>query len=195
MKCFRWQKFGRGVLFLLIASTLTWLPTSAPAQAAVEHAVQKSVESPAIPEGLGKVIFQIPGNGDKEVYIIGQSHRSAISGANGTHTVKAQAELYRIGEWLVQNENVRLLLPEGFFKRSPAVSIKKASLSDSDPVKAAPLDDQTLEEKLADTNVFVNADMLLKANFDIQLQQVEEPEIYQVGRQIPAPVRRAGRSG
>ncbi|MFA5515699.1 MAG: hypothetical protein WDA20_05370 [Desulfuromonadales bacterium] len=133
-----------------------------------------------LPHVLGEVIFQTPGENGKQIYIIGHSHRSSISGANGSHTVKAQAEVYRIGEWLIHNKNARLLLPEGFFKKSPAIAIKTASYQEPDSLPELVIDNLELEEKLADTRVFVNADILLKKNYPIQLQQVEDADIYRL---------------
>lgn len=134
----------------------------------------------AIPAEFGEVIFEIPGKSDRHLFIVGHSHRSARTGANGANTVQAQAEVYRIGEWLIQREGVRLLLPEGFFrKKTAAAPVKDAGSNRPQLVKGTSIDTQTLVEKLSDTSVFVNADMLLKANYSIQLHQVEDQKVYQ----------------
>ncbi len=150
-------------------------------QPAARPAVIAPANAPAFPRELGEVVFHAPGEAGKHLYIIGHSHRSALSGVNGDHTVRAQAEVFRIGELLIRQENIRLLLPEGFFKKNPSVAIQKAAYSD---LAGLTLDNQTLEAKLSDTNVFVNADILLKSSFPIQLQQVEDSEIYRSVGQV-----------
>jgi hypothetical protein len=132
-----------------------------------------------LPNELGEVIFHAPGADDRQVYIVGHSHRSARTGANGSHTVRSQAEVYRIGEWLIQRENVRLLLPEGFFRRRPEATPVRAAVGAEGVAKGNGLDNQALVARLSDTSVFVNADMLLNSNFHIRLQQVENEEVYQ----------------
>lgn len=160
----------------LLLAILFLLPTVSSA------AVKSPVQQPTvIPAEFGEVIFEIPGKADRHVYIVGHSHRSARTGANGVKTVQSQAEVYRIGEWLIKEENVRLLLPEGFFRKKPSATPAKGSGGGihPQPIKGASIDNQTLVDKLSDTKAFVNADMLLKANFPIQLHQVEDPQIYQ----------------
>lgn len=146
---------------------------------AIEIAAPEASSGSFVPSEFGDIVFQTPGHSDRQVFIIGHSHRSARTGANGSHTVRAQAEVYRLGEWLIQRENVRLLLPEGFFRRQPEVTPVPAAFGAEEVSKGQILDHQTLVERLSDTSVFVNADILLKSNYRIRLQQVESDEIYQ----------------
>jgi hypothetical protein len=176
MECFRPVKQGIGRIIRQTTSVFLFLCLlPAPVVLAVQTAARPAEIAPAFPRELGEVIFHAPGEEGKHLYIIGHSHRSALSGANGNHTVRAQAEVFRIGELLIRQENIRLLLPEGFFKKNPSVAIQKVAYSD---LAGLTLDNQTLEAKLSDTNVFINADILLKSSFPIQLQQVEDSEIY-----------------
>jgi hypothetical protein len=132
----------------------------------------------AIPQEYGQVVYQKNGTGDKHIFIIGHSHRSSVTGANGNHTVRSQAEVYRIGEWLIRQEGIELLLPEGYFKRPESGRVQPSTFRLADTGSVVILDNQALEEKLADTSVFVNADILLRRNYGIRLQQIEDEAIY-----------------
>lgn len=134
----------------------------------------------AIPNEYGKVIYQRQGNPDNEIYIIGQSHRSAQTGANGSNTAAVQAEIYRIGEWLVKNENVHLLLPEGYFCRRgrQEAMARQTGFHPKENFTPHSLDDATLEAALNDTSVFVSADKLLQESYHLKLQQVEDKKLY-----------------
>jgi hypothetical protein len=107
------------------------------------------------------------------------SHRDSLTGSNGTHTAKVQAEVYKLGEWLIRQEGVELLLPEGFFKtpamktQSPPPLFKAERMTFPEP-----LDFKILEAKLADKKSFTNAEILLKSNYPIVLQQVENKKYY-----------------
>ena len=138
---------------------------------------------PALPSEFGEVIYQIHGDRPNQVYIIGQSHRSAATGANGSNTVKAQAEIFRIGEWLIEEQNVRLLLPEGYFNRRPEVTKAAVEMVSNEVTRGPRLDNETLHTMLSDTSIFVNADILLRNSFNIRLQQVEDERIYNAVRE------------
>jgi hypothetical protein len=144
----------------------------------------------AVPDQYGQVLFSKEGDSrDKHIYIIGHSHRSALSGANGQHTISSQAQVYRIGEWLIRDEGIDLLLPEGFFRRQPAAAPVTPVAYRSG--QATILDRGTLEEQLADTRAFVNADILLTRNYGIRLQQVEDEKVYRaVGEVLRSIVER-----
>lgn len=122
-----------------------------------------------LPSELGAVVYQKNPEHPFQVYIIGNSHRSSASGANGRHTVPAQVQTYRIAEWLIRQHQVELLLPEGFFGRQERSKIVDA------PVR---LDAPTLEEILTDTANFINADLLLHRNYGLALHQVEDRDLY-----------------
>ena len=125
-----------------------------------------------MPLEYGKVIYRINENSPKQLYIIGISHRDPQSGRNGSTTIQTQADIFRIGEWLHQNRELQLLLPEGYFTAAetcpPAIA---HSSSDQ-------LDSYLLQQKLADESRFVNAEMLLKENCRLRVSQVEERSIY-----------------
>jgi len=136
--------------------------------------------SNACPAEYGKVLYECNPGREKQLFIIGMGHRDALTGANGPRTVKIQAEVYKMGEWLIREEGVELLLPEGFFKGPGGSKTSGAPAPNSDKKKsAAPLDLQALEAKLADRNNFVNAEILLKRNYPIVLQQVEDKRCYE----------------
>ncbi len=71
----------------------------------------------------GEVIYQSNGETYNQIYIIGLEHRDSITRSNGTNTSKVQAEVYKIGEWLILNEGLRLLLPEGFFTKKTGKAV------------------------------------------------------------------------
>ena len=77
---------------------------------------QDARDIPAIPFERGEVVFSSNERSPNQIYIIGMSHRDTLTRANGSNTVKSQIEAYRIGEWLIQNKGLELLLPEGFLK-------------------------------------------------------------------------------
>ncbi len=138
--------------------------------------------TPAIPYEYGKVIYQKNGDRDQHLYIICQSHRNAATGENSRNTAKVQAEIYRIGEWLIRNEQIELLLPEGFFRRKGGMKQTAGLVEYSRDANVrqpsySP-DDQALERLLTDTAVFTNADKLLKQYYNVKLQQVEDEQLY-----------------
>ena len=151
--------------------TTPYVPSLAAETAAVEH--------PAIPQELGKVVYQKEGKQDNHVYIICQSHRNAQSGANGENTTRVQADIYRLGEWLIRNEQVELLLPEGFFNPKDEQPMQQVAFTPSAGRKSGTsFDEQTLHSMLNDTTTFYNADKLLKESYDVDLGQVEDEKLY-----------------
>lgn len=131
------------------------------------------------PEEYGKVVYTKEGEGRKQVYIIFQAHRSSVTGLNNRATAEAQSDIYRIQEWLVRNEDVQLLLPEGFFRKSARSksNIKSASAHEAE-ISVYPLEDDDLMRLLSDTSEFVSADKLLYQHSNIRLQQIENRELY-----------------
>jgi hypothetical protein len=69
-----------------------------------------------IPVEYGEVIYRFNEKSPNQVFIIGISHRDALTCLNGDNTSKVQAQIYRIGDWLIHSQGLELLLPEGFFK-------------------------------------------------------------------------------
>lgn len=128
-----------------------------------------NVES-ALPVHLGTVVYQTHPAAPSRIYIIANGHRSAFSGANAAATVQAQMETFRIGEWLIKQQRIELLLPEGFFGvMGPDRGIE---------ANRNPPGDQALREALKDTSHFVNAELLLHDSYGIGLEQVENRKLY-----------------
>ena len=137
-------------------------------------AVSGFADAAGLPGELGAIVYQKNPERPLQVYIIGNSHRSSASGENGSHTVAAQVQTYRIAEWLIRQHQVELLLPEGFFGRKERTGLLNATVR---------LDGPTLEKTLTDTSTFINADLLLHRNYDIGLQQVEDRDLYRNARE------------
>jgi len=136
-------------------------------------------DSPALPSERGEVVFSCNERSPNQIYIIGMSHRDTLTRTNGSNTVKSQIEVYRIGEWLIQNRGLELLLPEGFFLKK--ASDEKNNLirtAASENGKRVSFDTKTLEEKLGKDNVNINAEMLLMESHSIKSQQVEDVNLY-----------------
>lgn len=132
----------------------------------------------------GEVVFSCNQRSPNQIYIIGMGHRDTLTHANGSDTLKSQIEVYRIGEWLIQKEGLQLLLPEGFFSKE--ISDEKEDLiKTAAPVNGTgvSLDTKTLEEKLGQENVYINAEMLLMESHSIKSQQVEDINLYNAARE------------
>ncbi len=133
---------------------------------------ETATNTPLLPSTYGKVIYSYNENSPKKLYIIGINHRNSQSRLNGDKTAKVQAEVYRIGEWLSRNNKLDVILPEGFFSSASAVT-------ELQPVaQRASLDNNLLEQKLADDSCFVNAEMLLMEHFQMPACQVEDRQMY-----------------
>jgi hypothetical protein len=126
-----------------------------------------------VPSDYGDVIYRCNTESPNQLFIIGLSHRDTLTRQNGTNTPKIQAEVYKIGDWLIHQQGCELLLPEGFFK-SPAPVREK----ERDATKPVRDDMKSLEERLADNRVYVNAEMLLKEDHSLRTQQVEDKVLY-----------------
>jgi len=136
--------------------------------------------SGACPPAYGKVLYECNPTQEKQLFIIGMGHRDALTGANGLRTAKIQAEVYKLGEWLIRQEGVELVLPEGFFQNPGAQKTPAPSPSGSEKRKPAEsLDLKTLEAKLADKTAFINAEILLKGSYPLVLRQVEDKKCYE----------------
>jgi hypothetical protein len=139
-----------------------------------------SVTTPLdLPVQYGEVIYQTTEKGPNHLYIIGTSHRDSLTCLNGSLTPKVQAEVYKIGEWLIDQRGIELLLPEGFFKNGN----KKVSKETTQSVKGKkrPLegaDIKALEERLSTNKTYVNAEMLLIRDHSLRVQQIEEKGLY-----------------
>jgi hypothetical protein len=146
------------------------------------------IESPAYPADVnlrslpgdyGKEVFRYNARSPNQLFIIGIGHRDALTRSNDDCTPRIQVEIYRVGEWLIRNEGVGLLLPEGFFAESLKRTMGKTVQGASPPPAPAAEDLEYLEQRLSDDSTFVNAEMLLKENFPVFFRQVEERDLYQ----------------
>ena len=132
----------------------------------------------------GEVIYRSSEKSPSQIFIVGISHRDTLTRANGSNTVKAQVEIYKIGDWLIHHQGLELLLPEGFFSKKPAKGEEeKISLSGLEKSKCIGSSDlKSIEERLADDRTFTNAEMLLNENHQIRLKQVEDEKSYDAVR-------------
>jgi hypothetical protein len=159
--------------FLLLALALFsfLLITSSNAQTILE-----------IPAEYGEIIYRFNEKSPNQIFVIGISHRDALTCLNGDNTSRVQAEIYKIGDWLIHNQGVGLVLPEGFFK-SPSTKIEKKNINTPERVSScASIDIVALEKRLSDNKIYVNAEMLLKENHSLRLRQIEDKELYEAVR-------------
>jgi hypothetical protein len=135
-------------------------------------------ETLSIPSEYGQVIFRHDAGTGNHLYIIGISHRDTLTRAAGWKTTQVQSEVYRIGQWLIENEDVDLLLPEGFFTTPGSRTVKRLDNGMTpQSVKAVFNTGEILKEKLDSSN-YVNAEKLLMESHDIVAQQVEDDSLY-----------------
>jgi len=135
-----------------------------------------------LPAKYGEVIYRFNEKSPNQIFIIGIGHRDALTCLNGANTSRVQAEIYKIGDWLIHNQGLELLLPEGFFKRLSTGVEKK---NDPPPKKESPctsFDMDALEKRLSDNDVYVNAEMLLKESHPLRLRQIEDEDLYKAVR-------------
>jgi hypothetical protein len=131
-----------------------------------------------LPESFGEVVYQEHGNRDRKIFIIAQSHRSAVSGEENEDCQKVQAEIYRIGEWLIANERVEALLPEGYFSNRMSGADPTPIPRTGKTTKPTRLDDAALAARLSNPTFLVNADRLLYTTYDLALRQIEDRQLY-----------------
>jgi len=141
-----------------------------------------------IPVEYGSVVYRYNEKSRNQIYIIGLSHRDALTGASGDTTLKAQIETYRIGEWLIKNSGLELLLPEGFFERAEKGDKAEAGgqACASQATKGPTLTgNETLEKLLGDEKHYINAEMLLKERYKMDTRQIEDSQLYiDVGKKL-----------
>jgi hypothetical protein len=133
----------------------------------------------ALPGDFGEVVCRFNEKSPNQLYIIGMAHRDSLTWSNDSRTPRVQAEVYKIGEWLIRNQGVELLLPEGFFAKNPDKAALKKSAAGSLPGAAGQRDMNFLEQRLSDDRRYVNAEMLLRDDFPMSLRQVEDRDLYQ----------------
>ncbi|MGK2905184.1 MAG: hypothetical protein ACSLFH_02400 [Desulfuromonadales bacterium] len=168
-------------ILLKVLLALSFLVAGVSPAFCLDSAQQSAIEQ-GLPNEYGRVIFQKNQDATNQIFIIGQSHRSGVNGKNGQHTVQAQMEIYRIGEWLIRQKKVELLLPEGFFQKG----VVQNDAQDRPYANYAPdtLDSERLRSMLQDTRQFVSADTLLSDQYPLRLGQVEDEELYQTVSQL-----------
>jgi hypothetical protein len=132
-----------------------------------------------LPRSYGEVVYQYNEKSPNQLYIIGIGHRDALTRSNDDRTPRIQAEVYKIGEWLIQNEGVKLLLPEGYFGGSSGNTAGQNVRDGSFPPAPRTESMKYLEQTFSDDRVFVNAEMLLQDHFPLLLRQVEDRDLYQ----------------
>jgi hypothetical protein len=134
---------------------------------------------PEIPAQYGEIIYRSNEKSPNQIFIIGISHRDALTCLNGDNTAKVQAEIYKIGDWLIHNQGVELVLPEAFFKSSSAKIEKKNINAPERGNSCASVDMAVLEKRLSDNEIYVNAEMLLNENHPLRLRQIEDRSLYE----------------
>ncbi|MFB3887261.1 MAG: hypothetical protein ACE144_18710 [Thermodesulfobacteriota bacterium] len=110
------------------------------------------------------------------------SHRDSLDCQNGENTSRVQAEVYQIGDWLIHNQNLELLLPEGFFASQTGKTEKENSKALERRKSCEDLDSKVLEERLSDNKTYVNAEMLLNEYHPLRIKQVENKGLYDAVR-------------
>jgi len=140
---------------------------------------QAAADLSTIPVEFGEVIYRCNQRSSNQLFIIGMAHRDSLTGLSVPNVSRVQAEVYKLGQWLIQNERCELLFPEGFFA-TPATKTGKEQRRAADEKLSCPesIDLKTLEEKLSDTRSFVNAELLLKGNYSLRLRQVEDVKFH-----------------
>jgi hypothetical protein len=139
--------------------------------------------APEINVEYGEVIYQFNEKSPSQIFIIGISHRDSLTCLNGENTSKVQAEVYKIGDWLIHHQGLELLLPEGFFATTTGKTGKgNRKILEKASECTELIDLKVLEERLADNKTYVNAEMLLKENHPLRLRQVEDKGLYDAVR-------------
>ena len=136
-----------------------------------------------IPVEYGEVICRFNEESPNQIFIIGMSHRDSLTCLNGGNTSRVQAEVYKIGDWLIHQQGLELLLPEGFFAGKTGNIGKENTKTLTKRSESTELIDlKVLEERLSDNKTYVNAEMLLKENHPLRLRQVEDKGLYDAVR-------------
>lgn len=154
--------------FLIAASAVDARP--GPASGFVEIDPLSDI---TVPQQYGKIIYRRNGVAGNHIYIVGTGHRDTLTRANGGNTAQIQAEVYRIGEWLIRHHGVELLLPEGYFVSKDRSILNKIKTRPD----TALTDWIALKGRLASDND-INAEKLLIQQYGIKALQVEDETLY-----------------
>ncbi len=173
---FAFKKFYRTRVFTLVTLCLLLSACSTANRTVINGSQQAISKLQNFPAELGEVVYTTAGQQGRHIFIIGQSHRSSVSGLSGSGTVLCQSQIYRIGEWLIENHQLGLLLPEGFFSDNDDVTRTEKGAGNT-PVDR--LDELHLQNLLSETSRFVNADQLLTSHYGLCLGQIENKDLYQ----------------
>jgi hypothetical protein len=165
-------------LILLLLSVVIFhvQETAAETVTALSPVVRVISEPEAISPLDGQVIYRHTEAGIKHLYIVGISHRDALTRSNGRNTTQVQSEVYRIGKWLIENEGIELLLPEGYFTTRENMDKTRKNDTRQDDLKTV-LSDRDILKKL-NSSIYANAEGLLWQSHNIMIQQVENYRLY-----------------
>jgi len=131
---------GKKILFLLSAFFSFLLVTPSNAQTI-----------PEVPAQYGEIIYRFNEKNPSQIFIIGIGHRDALTCRNGENTSRVQAEIYKIGDWLIHHQGVELVLPEGFFQKTRQPTLKKKNFNVPERGSScAPIQMAVLEKRLSD---------------------------------------------
>ena len=181
------QSFRGKSLFLsvVVFSFLLTLPFSIGDKLLGSSELIPATDPSVVPAQYGEIIYRVNEKSPSQLFVIGMSHRDSLTRRNGSQTSRVQAEIYKIGEWLIHNRELELLLPEGYFA-GKGRKIENENLNVALEKKSdcpAPVDMDTLEEILSDNRTFVNAEMLLRDNYpSLKIRQVEDRALYETAR-------------
>jgi hypothetical protein len=169
MKAPVFRKAGKNAVITALAVLLVFLSCGENPGAGTENEL--------VPSQYGKVWYRCNPESPTQLYIIGISHRDALTRANGKRTPRVQAEVYKIGEWLIRNVGVEMCLPEGFFVEGNEAC--RGKTKSCGPIASAEWQSlPCLEAKLSDETTFITAEMLLKSDFPLVMKQVEDKCCY-----------------
>ena len=136
-------------------------------------------DATTLPPEYGQMIYRCNDPRPDQLFIIGMSHRDTLTRLNGLKTARVQAEVYKVAEWLIQQRDLELMLPEGYFRSRPPSGKTHPAEVQKSPECPPSLDLDALEKKLSDETSFVNAEMLLLKHYRLRAEQVEDPFYYQ----------------
>lgn len=134
----------------------------------------------------GSVIYKKNSSAKKQIYIVGQRHSPAFNLNYMDNSIaRAQLEIYRIIENLINSKKIEFLLVEGYNSEKDYYGLLtfdfvKGNLSNDDIKKLKKLDDNSLEKIMLDPSPKgMNAGRLLKLNFpNLDIQGIENQNIY-----------------
>jgi len=181
------QAFRGKSLFLsvVVFSFLLTFPFSIGDKIVGSSELSPATDPSTVLSRYGEIIYQYNEKGPRQLFVIGMSHRDSLTRRNGSQTSRVQAEVYKIGEWLIHNRELELLLPEGYFA-GKGKKIENQNLTIALGKKRdcpVPFDMDTLEEILSDNRTVVNAEMLLRDNYpSLKIRQVEDRALYETAR-------------